>query len=240
LVAAQSLASIRTPRLADNEATLANQIADFVKHGAEAENAEAVREMAAAERVSLAIGVCAIALLLGTWMFSFFTIARPMRTLTVAMEELAGGNFAVVLPGLGRTTCNVAPARPDLRPRKYFRPRNRCPVTATASSSRSASSSTRCARPDDGAKQHQHPVSERRGFHLPDCRTKFKEWTKSGEMRRPVTASCMGVSIPMQISSEDLVGQRRVQTGSAADITGYAERQARTVLYELTAKGCLA
>ena len=41
-------------------------------------------------------------LLLGTWVFSFFTIARPMRALTVAMEELAGGNFAVVLPGLGR------------------------------------------------------------------------------------------------------------------------------------------
>jgi methyl-accepting chemotaxis protein len=82
--------------------TLANQIADFAKHRAEAENAEATREMAAAERISLAIGVCAIVLLLGTWVFSFFTIARPMRALTVAMEELAGGNFAVVLPGLGR------------------------------------------------------------------------------------------------------------------------------------------
>jgi methyl-accepting chemotaxis protein len=82
--------------------TLANQIADFAMHGAEAENAAAAGEMAAAERVSLAIGVCAIVLLLGTWVFSFFTIARPMRALTVAMEELAGGNFAVVLPGLGR------------------------------------------------------------------------------------------------------------------------------------------
>jgi methyl-accepting chemotaxis protein len=34
--------------------------------------------------------------------FSIFTIARPMRALSVSMEELAGGNFAVVLPGLGR------------------------------------------------------------------------------------------------------------------------------------------
>jgi methyl-accepting chemotaxis protein len=82
--------------------SLAAQIADFAKHKVEEENAEAAREMAAAERVSLAIGVCAIVLLLGTWVFSFFTIARPMRALTVAMEELAGGNFAVVLPGLGR------------------------------------------------------------------------------------------------------------------------------------------
>jgi methyl-accepting chemotaxis protein len=82
--------------------TLANQIADFAKHKVEEENAEAAREMVAAERVSLAIGVCAIVLLLGTWVFSFFSIARPMRALTVAMEELAGGNFTVVLPGLGR------------------------------------------------------------------------------------------------------------------------------------------
>ncbi|MBR1187342.1 methyl-accepting chemotaxis protein [Bradyrhizobium sp. AUGA SZCCT0160] len=81
---------------------LANQIADFAKQRAQEENAEAAREMAAAERVSLAIGICSIVLLLATWVFSFVTIARPMRSLTVAMEELAGGNFAVVLPGLGR------------------------------------------------------------------------------------------------------------------------------------------
>src|SRR5919108_356160 len=41
-------------------------------------------------------------LLIGTCVFSIFTIARPMRALSVSMEELAGGNFAVVLPGLGR------------------------------------------------------------------------------------------------------------------------------------------
>jgi methyl-accepting chemotaxis protein len=34
--------------------------------------------------------------------FSVFTIARPMRALSASMEELAGGNFAVALPGLGR------------------------------------------------------------------------------------------------------------------------------------------
>jgi methyl-accepting chemotaxis protein len=81
---------------------LAAEIADFAKHRVEQENAEAAHEMAVAERTSLSIGVCAILLLLGTWVFSFFTIARPMRALTVAMEDLAGGNFAVVLPGLGR------------------------------------------------------------------------------------------------------------------------------------------
>ena len=41
-------------------------------------------------------------LLIATCVFSIFTIARPMRALSLSMEELAGGNFAVVLPGLGR------------------------------------------------------------------------------------------------------------------------------------------
>jgi methyl-accepting chemotaxis protein len=82
--------------------SLANQIAESAKQGVDQEAARATREMAAAERESMAVGLCAILLLIGTSVFSFFTIARPMRALSVSMEELAGGNFAVVLPGLGR------------------------------------------------------------------------------------------------------------------------------------------
>jgi methyl-accepting chemotaxis protein len=81
---------------------LVNQIADFAKHNVEEEMAQAAREMAAAEHLSMMIGLGTILLLIGTSMFSFFTIARPMRALSVSMDELAGGNFAVVLPGLGR------------------------------------------------------------------------------------------------------------------------------------------
>src|SRR5882724_6748957 len=92
---------VTLPIAAELEA-IAPEIAEFATHKVEEQNAELVQEMASAERVSLAVGGCAILLLLGTWVFSIFTIARPMRALTVAMEELAGGNFAVVLPGLGR------------------------------------------------------------------------------------------------------------------------------------------
>jgi methyl-accepting chemotaxis protein len=81
---------------------LANQIADFAKHRADEANTNAAREMASAERTSLIVAAATILLLVGTWAFSFFTIGRPMRALSVTMEELAGGNFAVVLPGLGR------------------------------------------------------------------------------------------------------------------------------------------
>jgi methyl-accepting chemotaxis protein len=81
---------------------LANQIAEFAKHGVEEQAAQAAKEMATAEWESMALGIGTILLLIGTSIFSFFTIARPMRALSVSMDELAGGNFAVVLPGLGR------------------------------------------------------------------------------------------------------------------------------------------
>ena len=81
---------------------LANQIAEFAKHSVEEQAAQAAQEMATAEWESMALGIGTILLLIVTSIFSFFTIARPMRALSVSMEELAGGNFAVVLPGLGR------------------------------------------------------------------------------------------------------------------------------------------
>ena len=81
---------------------LANQIADFAKHNVEQQAAQAAREMATAEWESLAIGIGTMLLLIATSIFSYFTIARPMRALSVSMDELAGGNFSVVLPGLGR------------------------------------------------------------------------------------------------------------------------------------------
>ncbi|MCW1991952.1 UNVERIFIED_ORG: methyl-accepting chemotaxis protein [Bradyrhizobium japonicum] len=82
--------------------TLTNQIADFAKHRSEEEIAGAAQEMAASERLGIIIGACATLVLIASWFMSFVTIARPISALTVAMNELAGGNFAVVLPGLGR------------------------------------------------------------------------------------------------------------------------------------------
>jgi methyl-accepting chemotaxis protein len=81
---------------------LANQIAEFAKHNVEEQEAHGARDMATAEWESLALGIGTVVLLIVTSIFSFFTIARPMRALSVSMEELAGGNFGVVLPGLGR------------------------------------------------------------------------------------------------------------------------------------------
>jgi methyl-accepting chemotaxis protein len=82
--------------------TLGNKIVDYAKSRAEEGRAAAEAEAASVERTSLFAGIAIALLLIGTCVFSVFTIARPMRALSVSMEELAGGNFAVVLPGLGR------------------------------------------------------------------------------------------------------------------------------------------
>jgi methyl-accepting chemotaxis protein len=92
---------VTLPIAAEVEA-LANKIVEFAKQRAEQAAAAAAQEMASTERFSLATGIAAALLLIGTCVFSIFTIARPMRALSVSMEALAEGNFAVVLPGLGR------------------------------------------------------------------------------------------------------------------------------------------
>jgi methyl-accepting chemotaxis protein len=88
--------------IAEEMEELANGLVESAKHMVEEENAAMSREMSATERNSLAIGLAVALLLIAACVFSVTTIARPMAALTRAMKELAGGNFAVALPGLGR------------------------------------------------------------------------------------------------------------------------------------------
>jgi methyl-accepting chemotaxis protein len=78
------------------------QIADSARHKSEADSAAAAAQMKSSEQIAMVIGAFAAMVLLGSWLMSFVTIARPIRALTVAMDRLAGGDFSVVLPGLGR------------------------------------------------------------------------------------------------------------------------------------------
>src|SRR5690242_313356 len=81
---------------------LANKVVDFAKQRAQAEVIAMEQQMASAERQSMIIGALVALMLIGSWVFSLFTIARPTRALAERMRELAAGNFDVVLPGLGR------------------------------------------------------------------------------------------------------------------------------------------
>jgi methyl-accepting chemotaxis protein len=82
--------------------SLVTKIVDFAMHRVNEENVAVLQELSSAERNAWVIGITAALLLIGACVFSVFTIARPMRALSVSMEELADGNFGVVLPGLGR------------------------------------------------------------------------------------------------------------------------------------------
>ena len=81
---------------------LIRAVAEFASHRSQAARNEAGEQAASANRNLLIVGGAVALLLIGSWLFSFFTIARPIAALTKAMLELAEGNFAVVLPGLGR------------------------------------------------------------------------------------------------------------------------------------------
>jgi methyl-accepting chemotaxis protein len=81
---------------------LTSQIADVAGHRSKEDIAASVQAMASSEEVGMVVGAFAALVLFGSWLMSFLTIARPIRALTVAMDKLAGGDFSVVLPGLGR------------------------------------------------------------------------------------------------------------------------------------------
>ncbi|MDP1584009.1 MAG: methyl-accepting chemotaxis protein [Bradyrhizobium sp.] len=82
--------------------SIANTITEYGKQASETALTTAHQMTASVDRSSIIAAVVVALLLIGTCIFSIFTIARPMRALSLSMEELAGGNFAVVLPGLGR------------------------------------------------------------------------------------------------------------------------------------------
>ncbi|QIG99283.1 methyl-accepting chemotaxis protein [Bradyrhizobium sp. 6(2017)] len=80
----------------------AEKIAEFARHRSVDARSAAEAEEASVERTLLSVGSGVALLLIASWIFSLFTVVRPIRALTVAMKELAGGNLGVVLPGLGR------------------------------------------------------------------------------------------------------------------------------------------
>jgi len=81
---------------------IADKIVEYAKQRAKEADAAAASEAASVDRTSLITGFAVAFVLIGSCVFSVFTIARPTRALSMSMEELAEGNFDVVLPGLGR------------------------------------------------------------------------------------------------------------------------------------------
>ncbi len=68
---------------------------------AEARNQAAVT-MDRSGQINLALGCAVVAVLIGSMVFSFFGVARPMTRLNTAMGRMAGGDLDVVIPGARR------------------------------------------------------------------------------------------------------------------------------------------
>ncbi|WP_063691911.1 methyl-accepting chemotaxis protein [Bradyrhizobium stylosanthis] len=81
---------------------LTNEITNFAKQRSGEARSAAETQAASVARTSFVTGLLVALVLICACIFSVFSIARPMRALTAAMEKLAAGDFSVVLPGLGR------------------------------------------------------------------------------------------------------------------------------------------
>src|SRR3984957_1641259 len=92
----------RMAPVAEELGTVAQKMDDFNKHQVETGVAAMTEQMSVAERIGFGLAGAAALVLIGAAFFLFFSIARPVRALTGAMQELAGGRFDIVLPGLGR------------------------------------------------------------------------------------------------------------------------------------------
>ncbi len=69
---------------------------------AEKEVSNAAQTMSSSEQIVIAVGVVAILVLIGSSVFGAMTIARPLKALVRPLEDVAGGNFAITVPGVGR------------------------------------------------------------------------------------------------------------------------------------------
>ncbi|MBR1179903.1 HAMP domain-containing protein [Bradyrhizobium sp. KB893862 SZCCT0404] len=86
----------------DEISELTNEITNSAKQSSGEARSAAEAQAASVARTSFVTGLLVALVLICACIFSVFSIARPMRALTAAMEKLAAGDFSVVLPGLGR------------------------------------------------------------------------------------------------------------------------------------------
>ena len=81
---------------------LIDEISEIATKLAEHDAETAGTEMTSAARLNIGIGTAVILVLIGSAVFGAMTIAKPLRALVQPLEEVAAGNFAITVPGLGR------------------------------------------------------------------------------------------------------------------------------------------
>lgn len=99
---AASVASDRTLPLAAEMEKISTAAVDAARGRAKDLNEALVQTMLRAEIINLTLAGFAAILLIGAAAFMVMTVTRPLRSLTVGMNELAAGNFDVELSGVDR------------------------------------------------------------------------------------------------------------------------------------------
>jgi methyl-accepting chemotaxis protein len=92
----------RTVNVAAEAVELMETTVETAQKNSMASKDEVVAETAQANRVNLIMAVIVILSLVGSVVFSFIGITRPMVRLNDALGEMAGGNLDVVIPGTRR------------------------------------------------------------------------------------------------------------------------------------------
>ena len=99
---AASVASERTLPLAAEMEKISAAAVDAARARAKDLNESLAQTMLSARTINLTLAGFAAILLIGTAAFMVMTVTRPLRSLTVGMNELAAGNFDVELSGVAR------------------------------------------------------------------------------------------------------------------------------------------
>ena len=92
----------RTTKSAADAADLMEATVENSKKNAQTSKEEVVAETAQANRISLIMALVVVVSLIGSVVFSFLGVARPMTRLNGALGKMAGGDLDVEIPGAGR------------------------------------------------------------------------------------------------------------------------------------------
>jgi methyl-accepting chemotaxis protein len=92
----------RTLPLAQQMEDVSTQMIEAARAQVRTENATFTSTIHRVELINEMLAGLVALVLIGTAIFMFFTVIKPLRALTGGMRELAAGNFDVVLPGVGR------------------------------------------------------------------------------------------------------------------------------------------
>jgi methyl-accepting chemotaxis protein len=92
----------RMDSLVGKAKALVEQVIDIASKLATKADESAEAQMKSAEHVNLVIGSVVMLILLGSALFGALTIAKPLKALVKPLEDVAGGNFAITVPGVGR------------------------------------------------------------------------------------------------------------------------------------------